>query len=388
MQRRENAKRNPYTRSGVASHQTPGGRKRSPVPRLLRRAALVLVALAAVVLAGYFIMRGWSPGRKTVYLNALPGYNIQALGENVVYYDGVTLTCVGPNGGTRWTYSLGTGGNFVTTDTTVTAWRDASLHVLNKEGQPLLNDQMDGPIRFARTGESYIAVAYGDELASAVRVMDHKGALLETQTYADLYLLDMGFLYAKGQYMWVLGLDPGGNAPVSKLSTMEPGKMATGSVELQDELVYSVYPQGNMLMVVDTSKVRTFNYKCVEQTDVSAILVYGWQLKQTRVVGRNTHVLLEQMPTSGSDLTFSEMRLITNNTMQSLRLMTPCFAGGLGDKGVYAFGSNVVLYAPYGSKAFTAEYVSYPITDLICMLAGNRAVLASGDSVLIADLPK
>lgn len=374
-------------RSGVASHKTPGGRKKSPLPGMLRRISIITIVLAALVLVIYFVARGWTPGSKAVYLNALPTYDIQAMGENAVYYDGITLTCVNPRGGTNWTFSLGAGGGFRCTDTTVTAWRDTQVHVLDKNGKSLLTDQLDATVRFARTGESYVAICMGDELSSSVRVLDRSGTVLEVRQYPDLYLLDMGYLYTKGQYMWVLALDPGGNAPVTNLSTLEPGKMSTGVVELQDELVYSIYPQGNNLMVVDTSKIRTFNYRCVEQADLGSILVYGWQLKQVREVGRNTHVLMEPVPSSGTASTFSELRVLTNNSLQSLRLLSPCFAGGLGEKGIYAFGDNVVYYAPYGAKIFTAHYVNYPQTALMCMLSGNRAVVASGDAVIIVELP-
>lgn len=70
-----------------------------------------------------------------------------------------------------------------------------------------------------------------------------------------------------------------------------------------------------------------------------------------------------------------------------MRLLSPCFASGLNSRGVYAFGSNVIYHAAYGQKTFQATYLSYTLTDYICMLEGGRAVLVSGNDVFILKLP-
>lgn len=77
--------------------------------------------------------------------------------------------------------------------------------------------------------------------------------------------------------MWVLSLDVAGNAPISNLATYEPGRMSTGRAGAErPQLVYRVYSHNNNLMLVDTSTIGVYNYKCVEQTDIGSILVYGW----------------------------------------------------------------------------------------------------------------
>ncbi|MDL2317594.1 DUF5711 family protein [Eubacteriales bacterium OttesenSCG-928-A19] len=381
-------RKNPYVRSGVAGHNTPGGRKRSSLPTILRVAALLILLIGVIVGLAVGLPRLASQSSKTVRINARPSDNIQAFGESVLYYDGMTLYCVDSTGSSQWAYSLGTGGDYMCTSTMVAAWTGNQIVVLNKSGQPTYADRVEDVIRFARVGESYVAVCFGsDDLNARVRVMSHTGHLLENFVFSDLYLLDIGFFYTREQLMWVLGLDINGSTPSTMLSTYEPGRMSTGAVELQDELVYCVYPHNNNLMVVDTSKIRTYNYKCVEQTDLASMLTYGWQVHQTKTIGRNTYALLEQMPQSGNASDFYELRLATNYSMQSLRMTSSCFASGLSEKGIYGFGENVIYYAPYGSITFKATPLNFAISELICMLGGGRAVFVYGDDVIIMTLP-
>lgn len=389
MQRSTSNQRNPYTRSGVAGYKTPGGKKPSRWPQLLKRLALYMV-IAAIVVVGFYVVRsliGQSGG--PVRINAKPTDNIQAFGDSILYYDGVTLHCINTSGGSKWAYSLGSGANFSCSDNKVVAWTSSLIHVLDKDGRPTYTDRLEGNIRFARIGGTYIAVCMGDEVGSTVRVFTHTGALVEnlTDSFTDLYLLDMGFFQSGGQLLWVLGLDIGSTIPISNLSAYEPGKsISTGLQELADGLVYRVYTHNNNLMVVDTSQIRTYNYKVVEQNDISPILVYGWAVKQTMSIGRNTHVLLEQMPQSNASNLFSELRVVTNYTPLSLRLHSPCFASGLTEKGVYAFSTAAIYYAPYGSTTVKTLPLNYQLTGFICTLQNGHAVVVSGSDVMIIAL--
>lgn len=389
MQRNTNTPRSAYVQSGLSGQNSPGGKKPNRLPRLVRNVALGALALGLLVLLVVLLTRSIGQTAKPVRISAQPSDNIQAFGANLLYYDGMTLHCLAPNGSSNWQYTLGTGGDFSCSQNMVVAWAGTQLHVLNKDGKPTFTDRMTDTIRFARIGDAYVAACIGSDMQSSVRVTTHTGAVLEDESspFANLYILDIGFVQANAQYMWVLGLDVNGNAPISSLTTYEPGKSSTGGVELQDELVYRIYAHNNMLMVVDTTRIRTFNHKCVEQSDPSPILIYGWQVKQVRAVGRSTYALLEKMPTSSSASTFSELRLVTNYTRQSLRLLSPCFASGLTDKGVYGFGANVIYYAPYGSTTFKTTQLNYTLDSLICVLDGGHAVVVAENNVVILTLP-
>ncbi len=375
-----------YVQSGIPGHRAPGGRKPSPMRGVLRAVILLAGALIACVLIVMLISNLIAGSNKLVKLNAAPTDNIQPLGQNVLHYDGATLRCITPSGSTKWQYTVGGGADYVTNGSMIVLWTGYQLHVLDKNGTPTYVDRMDNPIRFARVGSSYVAACIGSETSSTLRVISHTGTLLESIAVDDLFLLDIGFFSSGEQTMWVMGLDIAGNAPITKLATYQPGRMSTGAVELNDQMAYRVYIHNNLMMVVDTSKIRPYNYKCVEQTDLSPVLVYGWRINQVRSIGKNTYALLEPMSAS-SGTTFSELRLVTNYTMESLRLLSPCFASALGEKGIYGFGTNIVYFAPYGSKSFKNAHLGYNVTDFICLLDGGYAVMALGDDVCIIKLP-
>lgn len=387
MQRNSNGKRNPYTRSGVPAQNTPGGKRRRKFPQILRKVLFALPVLAILALGIYFLSGVFSTAGQPVRLNALPSYNIQAFGENVLYYDGMSLVCVDPNGKTKWQYRVGTSGDFACTDSRVVAWSDTQLHVLGKDGSPTFTDNMPGAIQFARIGDAYVSVCYGSEFSSDIQVLTHNGVVLEDYTFEDLYVLDIGFFYTGSRHMWVLALDHNSTTPIMNITTWEPGRMSTGGIELPDRLIYKLYMHNNLLMVVDTTKITPYNYRMVEQTDLQSITIYGWQVTQVVQNDRNTYALLEQIPTTGSSDTFSEIRVVTNYRAQSMRFLSPCFASGLTEKNIYGFGENSIYYAPYGATSFKSMTLNYTLTDLVCMLSGNRAVVLSGNEVYIIKLP-
>ena len=391
MQRnRSISRKNPYVKSGIPGHRAPGGRRMGGARRAIRLLLLLAGALAMLTLLVYGIVSLLGGGPSLVRINALPSYNIQAFGENVLYYDGTTLTCVEPNGQIKWRFTLGAGADYSTDGEHVVAWVGNQLYVLDRNGLSSFNDRMDSAVRFARIGDTYVAacLAGETETTATVRVMDHDGTLLENTAVDDLYVLDIGFFHANGPLMWVLSLDIEGTAPISNLTTYEPGKRITGAVDLNNKLVYNIYVHNNLLMLADTSNIRAYDYQCVEQTDLGNVLIYGWRVESSRQVGRSTtYALLEPMASAPSGATFSELRLVNNYTPISMRLLSPCFASGLNSRGVYAFGSNVIYHAAYGQKTFQASYLSYTLTDYICMLEGGRAVLVSGNDVFILKLP-
>ena len=388
--RNPRSKRNPYVKSGIAGKDAPGGRKRSPTKRIVKTVLLLCIVLAVVVGAVVGVRAIFGSTSEVVRINASPSDNIQALGANVLYYDGMTLHCVSNQGNTRWQFTLGAGANYRVGGDKVIAWTGQQVYVLDKNGVCSFNDRMTSEVLFGSIGASYIAVALtgSSETEASLLVMDHNGERLETLAISDLYLMDAGFFSTNDSLMWVLSLDVAGNAPISNLATYEPGRMSTGALELSDQLVYRVYSHNNNLMLVDTSTIGVYNYKCVEQTDIGSILVYGWLMSDLRAEKRNTYALFEPMPDSGASSAFSELRLITNYSSKSLRLLSPCFASGLGDSGVYGFGENVIYYCPYGEKTFSAKYLTFRLTDFYCMLEGNRGVFATGNDVFILKLPK
>jgi len=352
--------------------------------------AAAIIAFVLVVV--YIFSSLFGGGGQPILINANPTDNIQPFGDSLLHYDGMALRCLGPNGARKWEFTLGVGADFYCTKDRVIAWVGNQVHVLDKNGAATFNDRLSGEIRFARVGQTYIAAVVGEtELHTQIQVFNHDGMMLENieKDVEDLYVMDAGFFTQRGQHMWVLSLDINGNQPISTLRTYEPGRMTTGSVELDNELVYKIYTFGNDLMVVNTTKVQAYSYKCVERVDIPPVLTYGWLVRHVRQIGRTTYALLEQMPTAGDDMAvFSELRLVTDSTMSTLRLLSPCLASGLSEKGVYGFSESIIYYAPYGQTLFRTFPHNYRITGLICMLDNGRAVVVTaGNEVRILTLP-
>jgi hypothetical protein len=390
MQNKPRNRTSAYAQHGVLASKTPGGRAPRRGRLRLRPVLLLLLAVALVALAFWGLPRLFSGGLKPIYLNdVLPGHTIRAFGKNALCYNGTTLTCVAANGRTQWSFTIGAGGDFVCTESEVVAWNGGQVYVLDKNGQLAYSDRMEGTVRFARAGRNYIAICFGDAMNSTLRVLTRQGALLENiTTLSDLYLMDVGF-FSGGQLMWVLALDVAGNAPVTQISTYEPGRMSTGVAELDNEMVYRVYERGDLLMAADTSKIRAYNYRCVEQTDIAPVLIYGWTIRDVRTVSRNLQVLLEEVPQgSGRSGQFSDLRLVTNDSVTMLRLLAPCFASGLSDAGVYGFAGNAIYFAPYGSHAFEAHYLTFGVEQMHCILDGGVAVMSDGAKVFMMALPR
>jgi len=390
MQRKKTPnKKNKYVISGLAGKDSPGGQPPSHFQRIIQWLIIGALALVGAVIIIYLLAGLFSDQRKPRQITAArPDHIIQPLGRDALVYDGMFLTCYDANATMRWRYTLGLDASYRAADTMVAAWNAQQLHVIDKNGGAVFNDRMGGRVRFARVGESLIAACVGDESESVVTVLSHSGILQDSIPFPDLYVFDIGFFSQKDKLLWVLSLDLNGNAPITNISTHEPGRLLMGRQELMNQLIYSVYPQDNLLMLVGTSQIRAYDYKCVRQVNIPQVLVYGWQLSDVRTVGRNTYSLFQYMPQSSDSLYFTEIKVVANQNAQSLRLLSPCFASALNDKGVYCFSNSTIFYAPYGSSVFKSTVLPYQITKFICMLDNGRAVFASGNDVFILKLPE
>ncbi len=371
---------NRYTRSGAKP-------RKSLFKKWLKTILLIGTILIILVLGIYGITQLLGSGSRPVRINASVTDTIRPMGELAVCYNGMTIYGINGAGKTVWTRQIGQDGDFSCCGNALVAWSGDQIYVIDKDGRSSYNDRLTEPVRFACIGDAYLAICIGDRLESTVLITDRNGNLIETLDFSDVCVMDMGFFGTDDKRLWVYSLDVAGQVPISKLSTYEPGKMATGAAEMNDTIIVNVYENGDYLLVSDLNRIAAYNYKCVEQQDISDVLVYGWEICDVRRVGKTSYSLLRPVG-SGSGQEFTEIRLVSGMNSQAMRMISGCFAAGLSDRGVYGFGSNVIFFAPFGSKSIKAEYLTYQITDFVCMLDGGRAVLVSGSDVFILKLPK
>ena len=276
---------------------------------------LVIIGLGVWMVAGLF---GQKPATN-VSASKLPcpySDTIQPFGENVLYYDGMSIHCMSSTGSVRWSFPIGANADYSCTDEAIVAWVGPTVFILDQNGQSSYNENLNATIQFARVGKQYIAAVVGDEDSPRLIVKDHTGAHMdeETDAYRNLILLDVGFYGNAGQYMWTLALDVYGTAANTIFNTFEVGKMNTGEVSLGNAITHDVVYENSLLRVINTRQMRTFNDRGTEDTAAS-VLVYGWYHLYSEVPERGNAMMLFA-PTSQTENMHDlhELRVISGAT--------------------------------------------------------------------------
>ena len=292
-------------------------------PRMSRGKA-VLILIAALAAAGLLTWGILSlvQGQQTTGVTAtrLPcpyDENIKAFGNNVLYYDGMSIHCMSATGAVRWSFQLGTNAGFDCDGEHIAAWVGSTVYILDQNGNSSYNDNLGEEVQFCRIGKQYLGAVVGETDSPRLLVKDMAGAHMdeEADAYKNLILLDLGFYGPNGEYMWTLALDVFGTAANSILNTFEVGKMNTGEVSLGENITYRVLYDNGVLRVINTRKMRAFNYRGTEDT-AQSVLVYGWRLLDDEIPERGNALMLFS-PTSQSDSIYDirELRLISGSTV-------------------------------------------------------------------------
>lgn len=362
-------------------------RKKKSMPPALMLGALLAVAVIIVLLV-------WSVGSnsssgmtgRASRLGALPGQSVTPFGEDVLYYDGTMLQCVSDTGSTRWNFQVGANAGFSAANQRVVAWSANQLYALNARGQNTYNNRMNSEIQFARVGKGYIAAFVGASDTGTVYVIDNDGASVDAITVQDMTLLDMGFFnVGDSEYLWVLGIETSGTVISTILQTYQPGRLVLGNTTLGEQLVYEVYYANDHLYVVDTRKIRAYDYRITRDQNVSDVLIYGWYLEDTRKVGNTTYQLLVPASTDAEGMT--TLRLMYGSTDRVMHLPAGCIGAALGTKSVYAFSSTHVYRCRYGEQTFTAYTMPVQISQVLGMLQDDKVIVASGSETYVIELP-
>ena len=192
----------------------------------------------------------------------------------------------------------------------------STVYILDQNGNSSYNDNLGEEVQFCRIGKQYLGAVVGETDTPRLLVKDLTGAHMdeEADAYKNLILLDLGFYGPNGEYMWTLALDVFGTAANSILNTFEVGKMNTGEVSLGENITYRVLYDNGVLRVINTRKMRAFNYRGTEDT-AQSVLVYGWRLLDDEIPERGNALMLFS-PTSQSDSIYDirELRLISGSS--------------------------------------------------------------------------
>ena len=366
-------------------------------PKMNRAQAFSLLFLVVVVIAlGVWLIAGLFSQKpsSTVSANKLPcpySETIRAFGENVLYYDGMSIHCMSSTGGVRWSFPIGANADFDCNDQNVVAWIGSTIFILDQNGSSSYNDNLKQNIQFARVGEQYVAAVVGEEDAPRLLVKDLTGAHMdeESDAYNNLIMLDVGFYGNAGQYMWTLALDVYGTAANTVFNTFEVGKMNTGEVSLGEPITYAVVYENGLLRVINTRRMRTFNDRGSEDTAASA-LVYGWHYLDSDVPEKGNALLLFA-PTSQAESIYDirELRVISGGNDKRYSLPDTCLGATVWNKTVYAISARTLYRAGQNDSRF-ATYelpMEESVTRYIDSLSNGRAIVACGEKVYVITLP-
>jgi len=168
------------------------------------------------------------------------------------------------------------------------------------------------------------------------------------------------------------------------------GKMNTGEVSLGEPITYAVVYENNKLRVINTRKMRTFDYRGTEDISASA-LVYGWRLLETEVPERGDALMLFA-PTTQTENIFDirELRLLSGSRDRRYSLPDSCVGATVWNKTIYALSGTQLLRAGMNDNRFTTYDLplSSQASVLIGTLTDGKAVIGCGDEVYVITLPQ
>ncbi len=360
------------------------------------RMLLLLLALAVLLLAviGFALSgTGRSAIGRVTRIGATLSQNVMPFGDSVIFYDGTTLHCVAATGGNEWSYQIGTNADYDATEKRIVAWSGNDLYILSSRGRLIYNNKMSDSIQFASAGDNYVAVFVGEADNGVVSVINESGQIVDNITVSNQTLLDIGFFFSetsssaqKTELMWMLGVDTTGTVISTELQTFQPGKLSTGKSSLGEHIAYRVYDTNGVLNVVDTRRIRHYNYRVLQESD--ATLIYGYTVEDVKSVGQTTYQLLVPAQETNDALAISNVRLMSGNMDRVLHLPGECLATALGSRSVYGFASNAVYVCRFSETTFTAYSMPINVTAMLGMISDNRAVVASGSEIYVVELPE
>ncbi|MBQ9010964.1 MAG: hypothetical protein IJ088_16780 [Clostridia bacterium] len=372
-----------------------GKKKRKKNIRGLIRVLAVVAVVAAllVVVVLNFLDQGGRAGiGRVTKIAATITQNISTFDDRILYYDGTTIHCVLPSGANEWSYQIGTNADYDAAENKIVAWSGNELYILNSRGRLIYNNKMSDSIQFASAGKAYCAAFIGSADNGVVTVIDGEGRVIDNIPVEAQTLLDIGFFEATTssstqttEYMWMLGLDTSGTVISTQLQTFQPGRLSTGKTSLGDYISYKIFAVNGILNIVTTREILHYTYRAVE--DSSSTLIYGYTLRDVRKNGNTVYQLLIPSIELSGGLTVSNVRLMYGNVNRMIHLPGKCITALLGSRCIYGFSQDTIYACRFDDTTFTAYPLDIPLTNVLGMISDNRAVVASGSSIYIVELP-
>ena len=360
----------------------------------LRRIVLLLLAAVLIVLIALAARGVFAPGGRSVSavkLRCMATQDVTPFGDDILYYDGLTLYCLRSNGNERWSYPLGENAFFSCSDSVAAAWSGTQLHIIDRNGNATYNENLTDVIQFVRVGTKYVAVVLGSDISPTMVVKDMQGTTVDTETnaYKDMTMLDLGF-FSDGEYLWTTSLDVYGSVPDTTLNTYRVNMTNSGGISLGDHLIYAVIYAGQQLNVVSTQQLRKYDYRGTLNTS-GTVLVYGWQMIDSAVNGSEAMLLFAPSRSTQFAEGINQLRLVWGKTDRQYSLPTLCLDAALHGRRIYAFSEDMIYRADLNSRRFDpiglkSVLNGQTVTEYLGMLKNGVALLACESDVYAVSL--
>lgn len=354
--------------------------------------AAALLLTVSLVFASFMIARMVVSSSSNAQLNAtlLPcsaSQTVRPLGDGVIYGDSTHLHALNSSGRQKWNYMVGADFQFDAQSTGVSAWTGNLLTLLSAQsGEPLFSGAMDEPVLSAVMGEEYAAVLIGeDEQDSTLIVMERGGREIDEISMENLTVLDYGF-FNSGNMLWVMSLDTEGTVPMSQLTTYRPGRMQSGNITDSEQVLYYVTFDSPNVYTIGTTYAKVYDYTGVEDTS-GRMLVYGWYLMDSGGTGGNALMAYVPMAQVGAQTSVSDVRMVCGKVDRTVRMPFVCHSLVVVKNQVYGFSQQYVMR--YGLNDTSAKVTQLPVQcdRMLGVTDANQAILASGESVYLVNLP-
>ncbi len=359
------------------------------------RLAALVILLAVVLLVALAVMGVFGRGNRqvsAVRLRCTATQDVTPFGNNILYYDGMTLFCLDSRGNERWSYALGSSASFSCSESLIAAWSGSQLHFIDRGGHSTYHDILTDTVQFARVGSKYVAVVVGNDVSPTLQIKDLQGTSVDSESskFQDMIMLDVGF-FGDGEYLWTTSVDVYGTAPDVTMNTFLVNMRNTGTVSLGENLVYRIVYAGKKLNVISTRHLRRYDYRGSLDSD-GTVLVYGWQMIDSQASGGVPLFLFApnlQLDEAG---TLNELRLLTEKSDRRFTLPNSCVSAALYNRRIYAFGHDMIYRADPNAQRFTAVALpgsigSHAVTGYLGMLRSGVALLTCENDVFAVTLP-
>lgn len=357
----------------------------------------ILLSIIVLVVIGTVIATSLGSGGSSITALSLPCYahqDVTVFQDGVLYYDGASIHFVNAGGGIEWSYPVGDGASFSTSETHLIVWSGTQLSIVDAQGKASFNRAMDEPIQFARIGKKHAAIVTGGDLTPTVYIRDLQGAQIdfETSQFDGQLMLDCGFYGSSDEYLWTLSYDYYAPVVTSLLHTFQVGQMNTGTATINDHLPDKVIYVNNQLNVFTTQQMYAFDYKGVKDTD-NTMLVYGWRYLDHHIPARGTaNILLAPTKQTDESLGITELRILSTTLDRRYTLPSACVGAAIENDRIFAFAADYMYSGKVDSQRFYAHAIPLPdgrtVSGFVGLTNNGYAIVTSNSEVYSVSLPQ